>query len=975
MTSAKMQSPAMSDTEFRIQRIELASSSDAQAAVAPPVVAAPTDDGFDDAPAAGISGSLDACGPRRISGWLYDARDADNRLDFEVLADGVPVADGMASHFRQDLLEAGIGDGKYSFDIPIPATLFDDQSHTIEVRELRTGFLLAGCPRTLRASRGVQGDMRLAGSALEGSCVLMDTTCDLDELELIDNGEVTIGGHAWLDRDVPGLVRFRVPVPRAAFDGRPHGFEVRLREDAVSLGSAAMVMPQHLTPEESLLRHAREGMKPALAVAAGFRYEALSRSLEALASEGSRPGADLPGIAARISQLHMAHARLVRGFNAADTDFAPLAFPVVDHPVASIVIPIHNKFHVTYHCLLSLLVAPNRASFEVIIVDDGSKDDSIRVPELVSGIQYLRNEEAQGFILACNRGASVARGDYIVMLNNDTEVTAGWIDELLASFEHFDGVGMAGAKLLYPDGTLQEAGGIVWSSGNPWNYGRKANPADPRYCYARQADYLSGACVMLPRELWNDIGGFSETYIPAYFEDTDLAFQVRERGFKTVYTPFSQIIHFEGVSSGTSVSSGIKRFQEINRPKFKGRWIGACRNNGKEGVGPDLAKDRNIEFRALVIDAETPMPDQNAGSYAAIQEMRMLQALGFKCTFVPQNMAYMGRYTETLQRMGIECVYSPFAASVNDLIEERGAEFDLVYITRYYVAQECIDTIRKHAPNAKVVLMNADLHFLRELRAAVNSKIPEDLAKAVDTRKTELAVMQKADLVLTYTELEKAVILSHNLDSTRVARCPWVCETSATVPAWDTRRDIAFLGGYNHAPNVEAVEWFVARVMPLISASLPGVNFRIYGSKVPQKLIDLAEKHDNVIVEGWVADVADVYDHCRVFVAPLQSGAGIKGKVIGALAHGVPCVLSQIAAEGIPLGDGAEAAIAGKPEDWAQAITRLYGAEDAWNAMSARAMEFTESHYGFTLGVREMQAALQDAELFTTLDNRSLAYR
>src|SRR3546814_8497937 len=132
----------------------------------------------------------------------------------------------------------------------------------------------------------------------------------------------------------------------------------------------------------------------------------------------------------------------------------------------------------------------------------------------------------------------------------------------------------------------------------------------------------------------SDVCSSDLEYIPAYFEDTDLAFQVRDRGYKTVYAPFAEVIHFEGVSNGTDIASGIKVYQEINRPKFKRRWVEACRGNGKVGEGLELNKDRNVEFRALVLDAETPMPDKDAGSFAAIQEMRMLQALGFKCTFM-----------------------------------------------------------------------------------------------------------------------------------------------------------------------------------------------------------------------------------------------------------------------------------------------------------------------------------------------------
>jgi glycosyltransferase involved in cell wall biosynthesis len=462
--------------------------------------------------------------------------------------------------------------------------------------------------------------------------------------------------------------------------------------------------------------------------------------------------------------------------------------------------------------------------------------------------------------------------------------------------------------------------------------------------------------------------------VPAYFEDTDLAFQVRELGYKTVYTPFSQVIHFEGISNGKSVESSTKRFQEINRPKFKARWGVACRNHGAEGVDIELNKDRNVVFRALVLDAETPRPDLNAGSYAAIKEMEMLQALGFKCTFVPQNMAWMGRYTETLQRMGIECLYSPFGSNINQIIEQRGREFDLVYITRYYVARDYIDSIRQFAPNAKIVLMNCDLHFLREIRAAIHINNEEDLNKAKQTRDDELEVMTKVDLVLSYTDVEKAVIMSHNMGSTKVAKCPWVCDVTAEVKPFTSRVDIAFLGGFNHKPNIEAVEWFIQKVMPLLEPTLPEVRFRVYGSNVPQQLLDLAKKSKNVVIDGWVADVAEVYNSCRVFLAPLQSGAGIKGKVIGALCYGLPCVLSTIAAEGISIGDGVHAAIANTPEQWANRITQLYTDEKVWSNMSTNALAFATSNYGMEKGVEEMQSALLEAGVFTTAENKTLVW-
>jgi len=923
-----------------------------------------------------ISGHFDVCEASGITGWVASSIALNKPLEIEVLVDDQLVSRVKADILRPDLQEAGIGDGKHGFWFMLADHFFDGKEHVIKVREFSTGIELIGSPKIFMATSADRCSIGLEGGALVGWASLSERSDKPVPLE-VREGSTIIG----IGQGIPvggdsSIIRFRCPLPISVLDGRPHFFSVCGNSPNVSKGDFAVITPCLFTSESSLREFARDGLKPSLAVAAGYRYESLVKAIEQIVGGAVDSVADpaFP-VTAQLAQLHRAHAKLVRGFMDTDKVFEPLLFPKVEKPRVSIVIPVHNKVYVTYHCLASLLVAANRASFEVIMVDDGSQDKSIHIPEFIKGIHYIRNNESQGFIRACNRGGSMAKGEYIVMLNNDTEVTAGWLDELLWAFEHFDNVGLAGAKLLNQDGTLQEAGGIVWNTGDPMNYGRQANPRDPRYNYARQVDYLSGACIMLPLPLWNELGGFDETFMPAYFEDTDLAFRVRDKGYKTVYTPFSQVIHFEGVSSGTSTASGIKQFQEINRPKFKKRWVGAVRNNGKVGVDLELNKDRNVEFRALVLDAETPMPDQNAGHYAAIQEIRVLQTLGFKCTFVPQNLAWMGHYTEALQRMGVECLFAPFTNSINDVIEKRGSEFNLIYITRYYVAQHYIDLIRTHAPQAKIVMCNADLHFLRELRAALLAKSSEVLARAVATRDAELATMRRVDLVLSYTDVEKAVILSHNLDSTRVAKCPWVTDVVSEVPGFETRTDIAFLGGFNHHPNAEAVVWFVDMVMPLLREALPGVKFRVYGSKVPESLQLLAAKNEDLVIEGWVPTVDAVYNTCRVFIAPMQSGAGIKGKVIGALAHGVPCVMSTIAAEGISFGDGVDACIAGKPEEWVEAISLLYQNPQVWADMSRQALVFSKDQYGFAKGVEEMREALQDAEIFTDTENMALVLR
>jgi GT2 family glycosyltransferase/glycosyltransferase involved in cell wall biosynthesis len=919
-----------------------------------------------------IDGVFDGIDGRTVRGWASDEDDEDLQVGVEVLANHRWVASGRADLFREDLLEAGKGDGHHSFCIQLPAYLCDGGIYEIAVRAGKNGDLLSPGVRIFQHKFNHFGHL----DGLDGPFVvgwvrnpLSNEGCIRLEL-LIDSQAVLTGEAAQPAAD--GL-RFSLRIPQRFYDGRPHVITVQTIEPFHLVGEIVAIVPATMTPVDALRRYSGSFSNAALLDGAAARYEGLRRNLATLASDANILGA--AETIDRLKQVAAAHELVIAGFDAPEKSFAdlpPLKFPPADAPMVSVVVPVHNKVRVTYNCLASLLFAPNRARFEVIVVDDGSSDETLKLRDRVHGVEFLRHETSLGFIRSCNDGAQAARGTHVVMLNNDTEVTAGWIDELLHVFDHFENVGMAGAKLLYSNGRLQEAGGIVWNNGDPWNYGRDGNARDPRYNYTRQVDYMSGACLMLPKRLWDELRGFDERFSPAYFEDTDLAFRVRERGLKTVYTPFAQVIHFEGLSNGTQLTTGIKRYQETNRPKFKARWSRAFKGNGNVGRDVDLNKDRNLRFRALMIDYTTPNQDRDAGGYAALQEIRLLQSLGFKVTFMPDNLAYLGGPTETLQRMGVECIYAPFVASVKELLETRGAEFDLVYLIRYEVANHHIESVRRFAPQAKVILNNADLHFLRELRVALAANREKELEVALRTRDNELALMRKVDLVLSYSDVERSVIISHNLNATRVARCPWIVRLPEGTAGFEERRDIAFLGSFSHLPNADAMEYFVLEVMPHLRTRLPDVALRIYGSNIDDRIRALAAP--DVIIEGWVPVVDEVYEDCRVFIAPLRSGAGIKGKVIGAFAYGAPCVLSPLAAEGIGIRSGQDALIADTPAEWVESIASLYENRSRWLSVRDAARQFAATEFSFANGQKLMQAALETVDIYATPDESTLTH-
>jgi GT2 family glycosyltransferase len=250
---------------------------------------------------------------------------------------------------------------------------------------------------------------------------------------------------------------------------------------------------------------------------------------------------------------------------------ARLRVPSSDAPEASIIVPVYNHFELTYGCLEAIAAHIEAPTYEVIVVDDCSSDATTRMLAGVDGVRVVRNDKQLGFIGACNAGAAAARGQYLVFLNNDTQVQPGWLRELRDTFDNEPTAGFVGSKLIYPDGRLQEAGGVIRRDGRAALIGRNADPNDPRFSYLRRADYCSGASIMVPRELFESLGGFDTHFAPAYYEDTDLACRVRQAGREVFYQPLSVVVHYEGMTGGTSVATGIKRHQVVNEAKFAAR--------------------------------------------------------------------------------------------------------------------------------------------------------------------------------------------------------------------------------------------------------------------------------------------------------------------------------------------------------------------------------------------------------------------
>src|SRR5690606_25428578 len=391
--------------------------------------------------------------------------------------------------------------------------------------------------------------------------------------------------------------------------------------------------------------------------------------------------------------------------------------------------------------------------------------------------------------------------------------------------------GLVGSRLIYPDGRLQEAGGIIFNDGSGWNYGRFEDPDDRRFAFRREVDYCSGAAIMLRREPFERLGGFDQRYAPAYYEDTDLAFAVRAAGLKVIYEPRSRVIHFEGITAGTDTGSGMKRYQLINREKFLDKWRDALRRQPVPGTTIHLAATHRAHRRILIIDATTPTPDQDSGSLRMVNLMRILRGNHCHVVFLASNQAWVERYTTDLQALGIEVLYQPHLGSPAAFFRARGGEFDAIVLSRHYVAAEFIGLARLYAPRARLIFDTVDLHYLRELRAAELEGRDELARVSARTRAQEIGIMRECDVTLVVSPVEKE-ILARDAPGVSVDVLSNVHEIFGCRTPFGERRDLLFVGGFQHPPNSDAVLWFVRDILPRVHAAIPGLRLHVIGSKV-----------------------------------------------------------------------------------------------------------------------------------------------
>jgi GT2 family glycosyltransferase/glycosyltransferase involved in cell wall biosynthesis len=657
----------------------------------------------------------------------------------------------------------------------------------------------------------------------------------------------------------------------------------------------------------------------------------------------------------------------------ASADFVTITWhsPVSDSspfPATSIIIPVHNQVQYTDACLTQLMATlPQGFRGEIIVVDDASTDETPAVlrrwAESSPLVHVLRNDENAGFLHSCNRAGAAATGDILVLLNNDTLPQPGWLPPLVRVLCDNPSAGAVGGKLLYPDGTLQEAGGVIFSDASGCNFGRgDRQPSAPLYSFVREVDYCSGALLAMRRAVFDELGGFDTRFSPAYYEDTDLCFRLREKGYRVYFQPESAVVHVEGGTAGTNLHAGAKRYQVVNREKFTERWEEALRLQPSPPARLDDAARYALSIRpgrprALVCAPRLPEFDRESGSQRIFHFIEFLRDAGWAVTFVAWESVAGERYVRLLQQRGVATYAGPESLHAGDEYLEdadgliANGQFDLAILAFWNIGERLLPCFRSLSPATRVIVDSVDLHFLRSARSVIHRSpghqrgvLQGDYA---DRMIREMNAYSAADAVLTVSEKEAELINDMTADPALAYAVPDMEELSRSPRTFRERSGLLFIGNFRHPPNLEGLEYLCTEVLPCLDPAVRRAHpLYVVGNELDDTVHAVVKGLANVRVVGWVPSLLPYLERVRVSVIPLLHGAGTKRKLIQALMVGTPSVATPIGTEGLGLTAEEHVLVADTPADFAAEVERLVSDPALWRRLVTKGRAHIERVHG-----------------------------
>jgi hypothetical protein len=367
--------------------------------------------------------------------------------------------------------------------------------------------------------------------------------------------------------------------------------------------------------------------------------------------------------------------------------------------------------------------------------------------------------------------------------------------------------------------------------------------------------------------------------------------------------------------------------------------------------------------RILVVDARIPTPDRDGGSLRLFNILEVLVGLGCRVTFVPEDPAAQPEtdstirpYVAQLRAIGVQVPTGPAIQSLRQHLAAHGNDYDIVLLSGgIYHAYQHIGDVRRLAAQASLWFDTVDLTYVRAYRHARLTRSASALKVALEIKRRELRAAAQADWTLVVSP-EEAALLARDAPGARVQVLTNVHHVHECGADFETRSGLVFIGAYQHQPNLDGLRWFLVHVFPQLRAALPGARLTVIGADPPPEALALAAPDVHIV--GHVADLGQVYHNCRLSIAPLRFGAGVKGKVLLSLGYGVPVVGTRLAAEGSYLVDGENIRLANDPADFAQAVVEVYTQPELWRRLSRGGRDTVARHFSFDNALRQLQQLL-----------------
>ncbi|HQT88585.1 MAG TPA: glycosyltransferase [Acidiphilium sp.] len=380
--------------------------------------------------------------------------------------------------------------------------------------------------------------------------------------------------------------------------------------------------------------------------------------------------------------------------------------------------------------------------------------------------------------------------------------------------------------------------------------------------------------------------------------------------------------------------------------------------------------------RALVIDSQNPHPEHNAGANAITAHLLALTRLGYEVHFAAADaLADPPTPIQSITH------HAATIGSIEELIAHAPIQFDLIYLHRLTIAARYLPLLRHHCPKAHILYSVADLHHLRLAREAAARDLAQLLPRAAALRRTELALAEAADAVITHSTAE-ADLLRTALPRANLHQVPWhvptrptrtrPTRTRPTRTRLTSRTAIGFIGHFGHNPNHDAATRLIHDILPALHRANPAIQCLIAGSAMPVSIRH--HQAPNLVLLPDLSDSENFWSQLRLSVAPMAFGAGVKGKVLDSLAAGIPCLMSPIAAEGLALPPALNDLIIADLADFTAAILALYANPKRLRALSRAGRTYINTHWSQAAQDQALRAACTPLPKFRQPDTQHLLH-